>query len=117
MSKAPDSLGKHIIIDLYGASNLNSVESMEQAMKEIIDATGATLLHQYYHVFQPQGVTGVSCLAESHISVHTWPETGRAAFDVFMCGDAKPEQAIPILEKHFSPSNAEVVELNRGTKH
>ena len=109
------ALGKHIIIDLYGASNLDSVEAIEQAMMDIIAYTGATLLHQYYHTFEPHGVTGFTCLAESHISIHTWPETGAAAFDIFMCGDSEPELAIPLLERHFSPITTQVTEIMRLT--
>ena len=113
MTERHPALGKQILIDLYGASNLDSVEIMEQAMMEVIESTGATLLHQYYHTFEPHGVTGISCLAESHLSVHTWPETGAAAFDIFMCGDSEPELAIPVLEKYFSPTSTRVTTVMR----
>lgn len=83
--------GVHLIIDLYGAEKLNDLAYIEAAMRRCVDAAGATLLHIHLHPFEPNGISGVAVLAESHISVHTWPEDNYAAFDVFMCGDTKPE--------------------------
>ncbi len=76
---------------------------------------GATLLHIHLHHFTPNGgVSGVAVLAESHISIHTWPERDYAALDVFMCGDSQPEKAIPVLERAFEPDTVEVGEHLRG---
>ena len=67
------------------------------------------------HHFTPNGgVSGVAVLAESHISIHTWPECGYAALDVFMCGDARPEASVPVLRAAFAPSQVAVQELRRG---
>ncbi len=67
------------------------------------------------HHFQPNGgISGVAVLAESHISVHTWPERNYAAFDLFMCGDSEPHKAIPIFEKAFKPGRVVVSEHLRG---
>ena len=75
----------------------------------------ATLLHIHLHHFTPNGgVSGVAVLAESHISIHTWPEKNYAALDVFMCGDSEPYRAIDVLKKAFGPSNVEVGEHRRG---
>ena len=88
---------------------------MEKAFIDCVKECGATLLHIHMHHFTPNGgISGVAVLAESHISVHTWPERDYAAFDVFMCGDAKPELAVEILQKAFSPSRIEVGENLRG---
>lgn len=108
--------GSHIIIDLYEAEGLNDQALIETAMLECVDKAGATLLHIHLHPFEPTGVSGVAVLAESHISVHTWPENGYAAFDVFMCGDAEPEKCIDILADAFKAGRVEVRELRRGTK-
>lgn len=108
--------GSHIIIDLYNAEGLNDQARIETAMLECIDEAGATLLHIHLHPFEPTGVSGVAVLAESHISVHTWPENGYAAFDVFMCGDAKPEKCIDILGRAFNAGRVEVKQLRRGTE-
>jgi S-adenosylmethionine decarboxylase len=107
--------GTHLLLDLFGASHLNDIARIEQAMRDIVSACGATLLHIHLHHFSPSGgVSGVAVLAESHISVHTWPERDYAAFDVFMCGDAEPENAVPVLKRAFFPHRIEVAEELRG---
>lgn len=108
--------GKHIIIDLYDAEHLNNQAHIEAAMHECVEKAGATLLHIHLHPFEPTGVSGVAVLAESHISVHTWPEAGYAAFDVFMCGAAKPELCIDVLSNAFNAGHTDVSELRRGVK-
>jgi S-adenosylmethionine decarboxylase len=107
-------MGQHLIIDLFEAQHLDSEPCLMAAIDEIIAATGATLLHCYFHRFDPHGITGMACLAESHISVHTWPESGTAAFDIYMCGPAVPERALPILEQYFKPKRMEHRTLYRG---
>ncbi len=107
--------GTHLILDLWGASRLDDIGLMEDTLRAAVDVAGATLLHIHLHHFTPNGgVSGVAVLAESHISVHTWPERDFAAFDVFMCGDAKPERVIPVLREAFSPSQLTVGEHLRG---
>ena len=107
--------GTHLIFDFWGASQLDNLELMESALRESVDVAGATLLHIHLHHFTPNGgISGVAVLAESHISVHTWPERGYAAFDVFMCGDAEPEKTIPVLKKAFHPAQVNMTEHLRG---
>ena len=107
--------GRHLIIDLMGARHLTDEDRIQQAFRDCVKACGATLLHIHTHVFEPNGgVSGVAVLAESHISVHTWPEAGYAAFDVFMCGDAKPEKCVEVLKRAFTPGRTQVSELLRG---
>lgn len=107
--------GVHLIIDLHGAERLDDQDHIEEAMRRCVVAAGATLLHLHLHRFSPEGVSGVAVLAESHISVHTWPENGYAAFDVFMCGDARPEACVPVLQEAFGAERVEVTELLRGS--
>ncbi len=106
--------GAHLIIDLYDAERLDDLPYVEQALRSCVEEAGATLLHIHLHPFEPTGVSGVAVLAESHISVHTWPEAGYAAFDVFMCGDAKPEKCVDVLRNAFNPGKTTVSELLRG---
>ena len=107
--------GSHLHIDLWDAQDLDDEAKIEQAMKESVTAAGATLLHIHLHKFSPNGgVSGVAVLSESHISVHTWPEKGFAAFDVFMCGAAQPTKAIAVLEAAFKPKRVVVGEHKRG---
>ncbi|MBL4629395.1 MAG: adenosylmethionine decarboxylase, partial [Roseicyclus sp.] len=93
---------------------LDDPVTIERAMREATEATGATLLHIHTHRFSPQGVTGIAILAESHIACHTWPEIGYGAFDIFMCGDTNPHAAIPILKHIFETEDIQIRELHRG---
>ena len=109
--------GVHLIIDLHGADRLDDIDHIEATLRRCVEAARATLLHIHLHHFQPSGgVSGVAVLAESHISVHTWPEVGYAAFDVFMCGSAEPDKCIPVLREAFAAQHVGVSELLRGRK-
>ena len=107
--------GSHVLADLWGARNLDDEAAIERALLEAIDACGATLLHIHLHRFTENGgISGVAVLAESHISVHTWPERGFAAFDIFMCGECDPERAVPVLKRHFRPEQMQIGHHRRG---
>jgi S-adenosylmethionine decarboxylase len=107
--------GSHLIADFWDAEGLDDCERLEEAILAAVEAAGATLLHIHLHTFgDGGGVSGVAVLAESHISVHTWPERNFAAFDVFMCGDANPREAIEVLKAHLKPKNFVVAEHKRG---
>jgi S-adenosylmethionine decarboxylase len=107
--------GTHLIIDLWKASQLDNIEVVESALRAVVVAAGATLLKLDLHRFSPSGgITGVAVLAESHISIHTWPERAYAAIDVFMCGDAEPHRAINVLRHAFGPQMLTVSEHRRG---
>jgi S-adenosylmethionine decarboxylase len=106
--------GVHLIVDLHGAKRLNDIEHIEATLRRCVEAAKATLLHIHLHHFQPSGVSGVAVLAESHISIHTWPEAGYAALDVFMCGSADPDKCIPVLREAFSAKRVGVDEILRG---
>lgn len=107
--------GMHLLIDLWGAENLDDLEITETALRESALAAGATILHCHLHHFSPNGgISGVLVLAESHISIHTWPERGYAALDVFMCGACDPYKSIPVLKKYFKPDNVQLGEQKRG---
>ncbi len=106
--------GTHLIIEVVEGEGLDDEDRIQRAFRECVDVCGATLLHIHTHKFSPQGVSGVAVLAESHISVHTWPEIGYGAFDVFMCGDAQPWRAIEVLRRSFNAGEVRVQELLRG---
>jgi S-adenosylmethionine decarboxylase len=106
--------GVHLIVDLHGAQRLNDIEHIEATLRRCVEAAEATLLHIHLHHFHPNGVSGVAVLAESHISIHTWPDIGYAALDVFMCGKAEPDACIPILRAAFKAQRVAVNELLRG---
>ena len=95
-----DTVGKHCILELYGCdgTKLDDELFLRATITAAAKRAGATLLNLITHRFEPQGVTGLALLAESHISIHTWPESGYAAVDVFTCGDhTMPERPVPCL--------------------
>jgi S-adenosylmethionine decarboxylase len=106
--------GVHLIVDLREAQGLDDIDMIEATLRHCVETAGATLLHIHLHHFQPNGVSGVAVLAESHISIHTWPDIGYAALDIFMCGKAEPERCIPVLAEAFKAKRVEVNELLRG---
>jgi S-adenosylmethionine decarboxylase len=107
--------GTHLLIDIWGASRLDDPEHIDTKLREAAIATGATILHSHFHHFSPNGgVSGVVVLAESHISIHTWPERDFAALDIFVCGACDPHLAIPVIQAAFSPSRIDLDEQRRG---
>ncbi|MEL7348015.1 MAG: adenosylmethionine decarboxylase [Pseudomonadota bacterium] len=106
--------GTHLIIEVVDGTGLDDEARIQGALSACVEACGATLLHLHTHKFTPQGVSGVAVLAESHISVHTWPEIGYGAFDVFMCGEAEPWRAVEVLRAAFDAGDVQVRELLRG---
>src|SRR3954470_18420674 len=109
--RAP-ALGRHLLVDFYGVSDhlLNDADALAAAMIAAAHAAGAVPLEKKFHSFGGGGVTGVVLLMESHISVHTWPEYGFAAVDVFMCGAARPRDAIVALERAWQPARTVMCE-------
>ncbi len=100
-----DIVGKHCILELYECdqAKLNDEAFLRTAVTTAAKLSGATLLNLITHRFEPQGVTGLALLAESHISIHTWPENRYAAVDVFTCGDhTMPERACEVLRDELS---------------
>ncbi len=108
--------GRHLIIDLYGARKLDDVGHVERTLRRCVEASGATLLHMHLHDLNPTGgVTGVAVLKESHIAIHSWPESGYAALDIFMSGSADPARAIPVLREAFETDEVRVTTQLRGS--
>lgn len=107
--------GTHLIIDLWGATNLDDPAHIDAVLRDAAIASGATILHGHFHHFSPNGgVSGVLVLAESHVSIHTWPEKNFAALDIFVCGACDPYKAIPHLKTGFLPERVQLNEQRRG---
>lgn len=107
--------GTHLIIDLWGATNLDDPAHIDAVLRDAAIASGATILHGHFHHFSPNGgVSGVLVLAESHVSIHTWPEKNFAALDIFVCGACDPYKAIPHLKTGFLPQRVQLNEQRRG---
>jgi S-adenosylmethionine decarboxylase len=107
--------GTHLLVDLWGARNLCDPEKIDAALREAAAAAKASVLHAHFHQFGPDGgVSGVIVLAESHISIHTWPERDFAAIDIFMCGSCDPYKSLPVLKEAFQPASIHLGEQRRG---
>ncbi len=115
MSMKP--LGRHILAEIYGCDfdALNDVKNVETTMVQAALAAGAEVREYVFHKFSPQGVSGVVVISESHLTIHTWPELGYAAVDVFTCGDkVNPWDACNYLTQHFKASHVKAQETVRG---
>lgn len=107
--------GAHLIVDVHGGDRLDDIDHIEETLRRCVDVAGATLLHVHLHHFDDNsGVSGVAVLAESHISIHSWPEHDYAALDIFMCGDTRPEACVDVLREAFTPDRIAVSEILRG---
>ena len=103
--------GQHVILDLYGINHakLTNPALIESIMQNVATELKATVLQSHLHHFgEDLGVTGVLLLAESHMSIHTWPEAGFTAIDIFMCGDKDMNQAIQLFIQAFAPTQHEI---------
>jgi S-adenosylmethionine decarboxylase proenzyme len=112
-----DPLGEHYLIELYECQNdaLDNVQLVSETMLEAARLAGATIIDERFHKFSPQGVSGVIVIAESHLSIHTWPELGYAALDLFTCShDLDMQQAMDLLKRVFSPGDVQVRYVPRG---
>jgi len=111
------ALGKHFIIELYGcqAEVLDDKKIIESRFLEAADISGATVIQPFFHQFSPHGVSGIIVIAESHFSVHTWPEYGYCALDIFTCGDdIDNEKALNYLVEKLGADHYSMMEIKRG---
>ena len=111
------ALGRHILVDLYECAPdlLNNVDHIARSMKAAAQAAGATIVDSTFHRFSPHGVSGVLAIKESHLAIHTWPEYGYAAVDLFTCGqNINPWRAYEILKAVLRADRATAVEMHRG---
>ncbi len=110
-------VGLHIIAELYGVApeRISFVKDVEPVVEDIVREAGLTRLQSYYHQFHPHGVTGIVLLAESHVSLHTWPEHGLVNLDIFTCGDpAQAQKAFQLFLERFQPASYRHLQLERG---
>ena len=112
-----NALGRHFLLELKDCDRdlLNDLDKLKRLLKDAATECGAEILGDSFHRFSPQGVSGVVIIAESHLFIHTWPEHGYAAVDIFTCGTrVKPEIALQILINKLGSKNQVVIEMQRG---
>lgn len=113
-----NALGKHVLLELKDCDRevLNNLEAIRDILLTAASESGATILGESFHTFQPQGISGVVIIAESHLSIHTWPEHGYAAADIFTCGHTvQADIAAQIIVDRLSSRNHSVIEIQRGS--
>jgi len=111
------ALGRHLLIELYGCDStvLDDVAGIEEYMRTAARKANSTIVNSTFHRFSPYGVSGVVVIAESHLSIHTWPEYGYAAVDIFTCGDSvDPWKAFDYLKNVMKSHDHSIIELKRG---
>lgn len=114
---AKSPLGCHVLVEFYQADEtvLNDLPMIREIMETAAVKASATVISSHFHPFSPQGISGVVIIAESHITIHTWPEKRYAAVDIFTCGDhLKPKAAVDYLKERLDSAQVSVVELKRG---
>jgi S-adenosylmethionine decarboxylase len=112
-----NALGRHLLLELFDCDlhAINNVEAVKSALIEAAKRAQATIVDVVFHEFNPFGVSGVVVIAESHLSIHTWPEYRYAAVDIFSCGEIlQPEVAASYLVEQFGAERTSVVEMQRG---
>lgn len=117
MKPVHHSSGIHLIADLHGIAPgmLTDPAALEHLLRQSAVIAGASIIYSHFHTFGTgQGVTGVVLLAESHITIHTWPECGFAAADIFMCGAAQPERALEVIVSALRPASSGIRTIERG---
>ncbi len=111
------ALGMHLLVELRNCNSkvLNDLKKVEEILVAAAKAAKATIIKTHFHKFSPFGISGVVVIAESHLAVHTWPEYGYAAVDIFTCGDTlKPEIAANSLIEKFNSKQPSIIEVKRG---
>ena len=112
-----NALGIHLLLELKNCNRdlLDDLPYIRKALLEAAAKTGATIIGQSFHQFSPQGVTGVIAIAESHLCIHTWPEFGYAAVDIFTCGEGfKPREAAKMVVQSLESEEHSITEIERG---
>lgn len=111
------SLGKQLMAELYGCDKtlLDDPIHSERILVEGVNRSGATVIQPFFHQFSPHGVSGVVVIAESHVAIHTWPEYGYCALDIFTCGtQVNPDLILEYVRSEFDAKEVSVMEVKRG---
>jgi S-adenosylmethionine decarboxylase len=112
-----NSLGRHLLTEFYGCDRktLNDSDRIKKIMEEAAITSGASIVQSVFHLFNPHGVSGVVVIAESHLTIHTWPEYGYSAVDIFTCGEeVDPWRAHHYLKEKLGAGSTSTVEMLRG---
>ena len=112
-------LGQQLIVELYDCdpNYINNIEYVQSSILEAAREAHATIITHKFHQFSPMGISGIVVIAESHIAIHTWPEYGYCAIDIFTCGNIDNDRALTVLRKNFKSKRESIVNCKRGIIH
>ncbi len=108
--------GVHLICEFWQIQWIESTKKILKILKESAEASNSTVVGKTFYKFKPHGFSAAVLLAESHISLHYWPERNYLAIDIFTCGKTKPYKALEVLRENFKPKSVQIIEIKRGIK-
>jgi S-adenosylmethionine decarboxylase len=111
-----EGLGTHVIAELFNCNefHINDANKVEEVMMAAAELSKATIIKPFFHKFSPYGISGVIIIAESHFTIHTWPEYGYAAVDIFTCGDLDSRAALEHIKSEFQAERCSIFRFQRG---
>ncbi|CAD7777614.1 MAG: S-adenosylmethionine decarboxylase proenzyme [Candidatus Methanoperedenaceae archaeon GB50] len=113
-------MGKHLILELWGCNGrvLNSEMLIKGMLEKAVEVSGTTLVELKTHKFNPQGLSAVALLKESYMSIHSWPEIGYAAIDIYTCVPyVRPEEVVSVVKQYLKPKKMHVLDFHRGDSY
>lgn len=108
------AVARHLLVEIVGSQLLNDAKLVEGFFRDLAEAYGREILALHVYQFEPYGLSGLLVMPESHVAIHTWPEYGYAALDVFLGASCDPQISLPLIKRYFEPRDVKVVELERG---
>ncbi len=116
MKKIKKEFGKHYVVEFIGCdpSKLKRVQDIKPILLKAAKVSQATVIKYFFHQYKPYGVTGIILIAESHFSIHTWPEDAYVAFDILTCGKMFPLKAIEYIQESLASQKVKIKVLSRG---
>ena len=114
-----DTLSRHLLIELWDCDEkvLNDIDYVSECLALAATVVGVKIVKEVFHKYEPQGITGIVVIEESHISIHTWPERRYAAIDIYTCGEHDPEKFTPIVKEQFYAQRCTTLKIIRGEPH
>lgn len=109
-----EAVARHLLVEIMGSQLLNDAKLVESFFRDLAAAYGRDILALHVYQFEPYGLSGLLVMPESHVAIHTWPEYGYAALDIFLGASCDPRISVPLIRRYFEPQDIKIVELERG---
>ncbi len=109
-----EAVARHLLVEIIGSKLLNDAERVEGFFRDLAATYRREVLALHVYHFEPYGLSGLLIMPESHVAIHTWPEYGYAALDIFLSASCDPRISVPLIKQYFEPQDVKIVELERG---